>query len=66
MITQQDVYQIYPYFNKYQKLIAIYLRKQQKLDTDPKAIQQINFIGNLGRAEGSTMFYIIKEVKETV
>ena len=31
----------YPYFKKY-KLIAIDLSKQQKLDADPKAIQQFN------------------------
>ena len=29
-------------------MIAIDLRKQQALDTDPKAMQQINFTGNLG------------------
>ena len=28
------------------------------LDADPKAIQQINFTGNLSRAEGATMFFI--------
>ena len=28
----------YPYFKKYYKLIAIDLSKQQKLDSDPKAI----------------------------
>ena len=32
-----------PYFRKYRKLIATDLSKQQKLDSDPKAIQQINF-----------------------
>ena len=32
------------YFNKYYKVIAIDLSKQQVLDADPKAIQQINFI----------------------
>ena len=42
------------------------LSKQQKLDADPKAIPQINFTGNLDRAEGSTMFFIIEEAKETV
>ena len=36
----------YSYFQKYYKLIAIDLSKQQKLDVDPKAIQQINFSGN--------------------
>ena len=56
----------YPYFKKYYKLIEIDLSKQQKLDADPKAIQQINFTGNLGRAEDATMFFIIKEAKETV
>ena len=40
--------------------------KHQTLDADPKAIQQINFTGHLNRAEGSTMFFIIEEAKETV
>ena len=42
------------------------LRKQQAFDADPKAIQQINFTGNLNRVEGATMFFIIEEAKETV
>ena len=37
----------YPYFKENYKLIAIDLSKQQPLDTDPKAVQQINFTGNL-------------------
>ena len=41
------------------------MSKQQKLDADPKAIQQNNFTGNLNRVEDSTMFFIIDEVKET-
>ena len=56
----------YPYFKKYYKLTAIDLSKQQNLDIDPKAIQQINFTGNLDRAGGATMFCIIEEAKETV
>ena len=56
----------YPYFKRYYKLIATDLSKQPKLDTDSKAIQQINFTVNLDREEGSTMFLIIEEVKETV
>ena len=47
-------------------MIAIYLSKQQMLDTDPKAIQQINFTENLERDEGATTFFIIKEAKETI
>ena len=56
----------YPYFKKYYKLIAINLSKQQKLDADPKVIEQINFTINLNRAEGAAMFFIIEEAKETV
>ena len=43
----------YPYFKKYCRLIAIDLHKQQKLDADPKAMQEINHTRNLERAEGS-------------
>ena len=32
---------------KHYKLIAIYLSRQKKLDTNPKAIQQIEFVGQL-------------------
>ena len=54
----------YLYFKNYYKLIKLDLSKQQKLDADPKAIQQINFTGNLRRAEGATMFSIIEKVKQ--
>ena len=56
----------YPYFKQYYKLIAIDLSKQQELDTDLKAIQQINFTGNLDRAEGSAMFFFTEKAKEAV
>ena len=36
-------------FKKYYKFIAIDLSKQQKLDADRKAMQKINFTGNLSR-----------------
>ena len=48
------------------KLIAIDLSKQKKLDADPKPIQQINFTGNLNRAEAPTTIFIIEEAKEAV
>ena len=41
-------------------MIAIDLSKQQALDADPRAIQQINFTANLDRAENTTMFFIIE------
>ena len=47
-------------------MMAIDLSKQQPLDAHPKAIQQINFTGNLARAAGATMFFINEETKETV
>ena len=58
----------YNYFNKYYKMIAIDLSKQQALDADPKAIQQINFTGTLAQEENAstTMFFIIEEAKKTI
>ena len=56
----------YTYFKENYKLIAIDLGKQQELDADPRAIQQINFTANLDRAENTTIFFIIDEAKETV
>ena len=49
-------------------MIAIYLSKQQALDAGPKAIQQINFTGNLARDlnANTTIFFIIEEAKETI
>ena len=52
----------YLYFNKYYKLIAIDLSKHQKLDTHPKATQQINFTASL-KKDNATMFFIIEEAK---
>ena len=37
----------YNYFNNFYKMISIDLSKQQGLDADPKAIQQLNFTENL-------------------
>ena len=54
----------YPYFKNH-KMIAIDLSKQQALDTDPKAMQPINFTANLDR-DGNTTFLIIEEAKETI
>ena len=39
--------------------------KQQALDADPKAIQQINFTANLDKAENTGIFFILEEAKET-
>ena len=42
-------------FQKIFKLIGIGLIKQQKLDADPTAIQQINFTGDQDRVEGFSL-----------
>ena len=46
-------------------MIATDLSKQQALDGDPKAIQQINFTANLDRAKITRLYFILKEAKET-
>ena len=56
----------YSYLKDRYKLIAIDVSKQQVLDADPRAIQQINFTANLDRTKNTTMFFIIEEAKETV
>ena len=48
------------------KTFAIDLIKKQALDTDPRAIQQINFTANSDRNGNTTMFFIIEEAKETI
>ena len=53
----------YSYFKENYKMIAIDLSKQQALDADPRAIQQINFTANLDRDGNTTMFFIIEEAK---
>ena len=47
-------------------MIAIYLSKQQVLDADSKAIQQINFTGNLLGSNNRIMFSVIEGKKETI
>ena len=42
------------------------LSKQQALDADPKAVQQIDFTGNLVQPGNATMHFIFEEVKETI
>ena len=47
-------------------MITMDLGKQQVLDADPKAIQQIHFNENPDRGGKLTMFFIIEEVKNTI
>ena len=56
----------YNNFNKHYQMRAIDLSKQQAIDVDPKAIQQISFTRNLGGANNRVIFFIIEVAKETI
>ena len=56
----------YPYFKRYYKLVAIDWSKLQKLDANPKTIQQTSFTGNLDWGGITQIFFIIEEAKKTV
>ena len=47
----------YSYFMDTYKMIAVDLSKQQVLDADPRAIQQINFTANLDRDGNKNLLY---------
>ena len=45
-------------------MIAVDLSRQQALDADPRAIQQINFTANLDRADNTRVYLVLEESKE--
>ena len=47
-------------------MIPIDLSKQQAVDADPKAIQQINFVANLDRAGNTRLCFIVEEFLQCV
>ena len=47
----------YPYFKDSYKMIAVDLSKQEALDADPRAIQQINFTANLDSRQHKNLFH---------
>ena len=70
-ITLLDVYKIMNIKNHY-KLIAVDLSRQKELNSDPKAIQQIEFVGKLKSPNNEivgnqSMFVltILEKIKET-
>ena len=56
----------YPCFKENYKMIAVDVSRENELDADPRAIQQINVTANLDRAGNRTIFFIIEEAKETI
>ena len=55
----------YPYFRDSYKMIVVDLSKQQALDADPRAIEQINVAANLDGAGNTRIYFILEESKET-
>ena len=52
------------YFDKHYKLVVVDLPKQNELDADPRAIQQIEFKYMLGT--NSTIYWVLEKSKETI
>ena len=46
-------------------MISVDLSKQQALDADPRANQEINFTANLDRIGNTRIYFILEEAKET-
>ena len=56
----------FSYFTDTYKMITVELSKQQALDADPRAIQQINFTANLDRAGNTRVYFILEEANKTI
>ena len=56
----------YTNFRDYYKMIVVDLSKQQALNSDRKAIQQISFTLNLNRAGHTRICFILEEAVESV
>ena len=52
------------YFDKHYKLVGVDLSKQEELDADPRAIQQIEFKYMLGT--NSTIYWVLDKSEETI
>ena len=46
-------------------MIAVDLSKQQALDVDPRANQQIDITANIDRAGNTRIYFILEEAKGT-
>ena len=55
-----------PYFKDGYKMIVTDLSKYQILNSDPRAIEQINFTANLDRVGNTKIYFIVEEAKETI
>ena len=59
----------FAYFEKKYRLIAVDLSKQNALDANSRAIQQIIFTGKITATQNNTriiIYYILEKSKETI
>ena len=56
----------YPYFKDSYKMIGVYLCRQEALDADPRAIQQINFTANFRRSKRNHFKFCTRHCKSIV
>ena len=54
----------YTYIKDYYKMIVVDLKKQQTLDEDRKAIQQVNFTANLNKVRNTRIYFILEKQKK--
>ena len=54
----------YTYFKRDIKIVAVDLSKQKELDADPRATQQIEFVGTI--PNNASITTVLKKSKETV
>ena len=47
-------------------MTAVDLSKQEALDADPRAIQQISFTANLHRIGNTRIYFILEKAKEII
>ena len=67
MVKEMIAQLYYPYYNKCYNLIVIDLSKQHVLDSDPQAIQQINFTRNTQtHTEIHQCFLLLKKQKKLI
>ena len=60
-IFDQSINGKFKTYENIKEISKIKTSKQQALDTDPRAIQQISFSINLDRAGNTTMFLLLKK-----
>ena len=51
----------YPYFKDIYKMTAVDLSKQQILDSDPRAVLQVNFTADLDKPGNTRIYFILRK-----